>query len=254
MDQHDSSSHKQIAKTEKSDLNIPLAIVFSGMLIAAAIIYTDKSAAPSLSPQAQAPSAAAEEKVLIPETALALKADDHIIGNPNAEVIIIEYSDIQCPFCQRFHDTMNLVMESYGGPNGIAWVYRHFPLDAIHPYARKGGEALECAQELGGIAAFVTLGNVLFAPTTESIAPEALPALAAAAGLDQEKFSLCLESGKYASRIERDYQEGASIGVRGTPFSIVWNKNTKQQQVVNGAQAYSTVAAALESVGAKQTK
>jgi protein-disulfide isomerase len=253
MDHHEPSAHKSTASSEKTDLNIPLAIVFSGMLIAAAIIYTDKTAAPRVAQQGQAP-AAEEETVTIPESVLAIKADDHVFGNPDADVIIIEYSDVQCPFCQRFHDTMNMVMESYGGEDGIAWVYRHFPLDSIHPYARKGGEALECANEQGGIEKFVAMENSIFAPETASVAPEDLPALAAAAGLDKAAFTACLTSGKYEARVDRDYQEGASIGVRGTPYSIAWNKKTKTQQVVNGAQAYTSVSSVLESLGAQKTQ
>ena len=89
MDHHEPSAHKSTASSEKTDLNIPLAIVFSGMLIAAAIIYTDKTAAPRVAQQGQAP-AAEEETVTIPESVLAIKADDHVFGNPDADVIIIE--------------------------------------------------------------------------------------------------------------------------------------------------------------------
>lgn len=75
---------------------------------------------------------------------------DHISGNPQAELMLVEYSDPECPFCKRFHETMMQVMKEYGTQGKVAWIYRHFPLDAIHSKARKEAEAIECAGELGG--------------------------------------------------------------------------------------------------------
>ena len=77
---------------------------------------------------------------------------DHVRGNRSASVKLIEYSDFQCPFCQRFHQTGLQVMEEYG--SDVAWVYRHFPLDQLHPLARSTAEASECVYELGGDEAF----------------------------------------------------------------------------------------------------
>ncbi len=75
---------------------------------------------------------------------------DHIAGNAQADIIIVEYSDTECPFCKKFHETMIQVMDEYGKSGKVAWVYRHFPLDALHKKARKEAEATECAAELGG--------------------------------------------------------------------------------------------------------
>jgi protein-disulfide isomerase len=75
---------------------------------------------------------------------------DHIAGNPQADLMIVEYSDPECPFCKRFHETMMQAMDEYGKQGKVAWVYRHFPLDSIHSKARHEAEAVECAGELGG--------------------------------------------------------------------------------------------------------
>lgn len=75
---------------------------------------------------------------------------DHIRGSLNSKVIIVEYSDTECPFCKRFHDTMKQVMDVYGKDGRVAWVYRHYPLDGLHSRARKEALALECAFEQGG--------------------------------------------------------------------------------------------------------
>lgn len=82
----------------------------------------------------------------------ALAADDRYLGNINADVVIIEYSDIDCPFCKRFHPTMERIAQEYGSK--IAWVYRHFPLDSLHPEARTKAEATECVAQLAGNEVF----------------------------------------------------------------------------------------------------
>lgn len=236
-------------KTSQNDLSIPLAIVFSGMIVAGAIIFTDKSGANPGTQVAQGNEAGAVvQNFSFPESVLAVKSDDLVAGNKNADVVIIEYSDAECPFCQRFHGTMNTVMSTYG--NSVAWVYRHFPLDSIHPNARKAGEALECANEMGGSSAFKTLADAVFSANAPMLTPENLIALATSSGLDRGAFSACLSSGKYANKVERDLQEGASIGVEGTPFSIAWNKKTGKQEVINGAQPVMVVSAMLDRLGA----
>jgi protein-disulfide isomerase len=90
---------------------------------------------------------------------------DHIFGNRNADLLIVEYSDPECPFCKRFDATMNQVMDQYQASNKVAWVYRHFPLDSIHPKSRHESEALECANEIGGNAKFWEYVKVLFKVT-----------------------------------------------------------------------------------------
>ena len=82
----------------------------------------------------------------------AITADDRYLGNINADVVIIEYSDIDCPFCKRFHPTMERIAQEYGSK--IAWVYRHFPLDSLHPEARTKAEATECVAQLAGNEVF----------------------------------------------------------------------------------------------------
>ncbi|MDQ5961639.1 MAG: hypothetical protein QG669_31 [Patescibacteria group bacterium] len=91
---------------------------------------------------------AESEEIEVP----ALAADDRYLGNINADVVIIEYSDIDCPFCKRFHPTMERIAQEYGSK--IAWVYRHFPLDSLHPEARTKAEATECVAQLAGNEVF----------------------------------------------------------------------------------------------------
>lgn len=83
-------------------------------------------------------------------------AKDHIQGDAKAPVKIVEYSDLDCPYCKQFHVTMNLVMEEYGKQGKVAWVFRHFPLEQLHPDAPRKAQASECVAELGGQQAFWT--------------------------------------------------------------------------------------------------
>jgi protein-disulfide isomerase len=241
------------AAKHKDNLSIPLAIVFSGILIAGAILFTEKSAVP-LAPSEQIPARqqVGADSESAPIEILTLRDDDHILGNPKADVIIIEYSDAQCPFCQRFHETMIKVMNDYGKTGSVAWVYRHFPLDQIHPYARKAGEAMECAAEIGGNEGFWKFESALFSADTASVAPDALPALAKAAGIDAAKFSTCITSDKYAARVQKDFEDGVQIGVHGTPYSIIWNRKTNKQMPINGALPFDNVKTILSVVSASQ--
>jgi len=108
---------------------------------------------------------------------------DHILGDKNAPVKIVEFSDTECPFCKRFHTTMQQVVKDNNGQ--VAWVYRHFPLDQLHSKARKEAEATECAAELGGNEKFWAYLNRLMevTPANNGLDPAELLTIASYAGL-----------------------------------------------------------------------
>lgn len=241
------------APKQKDNLSIPLAIVFSGILIAGAILFTEKpTTTVAVADQVPAKTQAGADTQEADPALLAIKSDDHVLGNPNADVVIVEYSDAQCPFCQRFHETMLKVMDVYGKNGQLAYVYRHFPLEQIHPYAQKAAEGLECAAEIGGNDAFWKLVDKYFEPDTVSVAADQIPKLAAAIGLDQDKMATCIASGKYEARVRRDFTEGVTIGVKGTPYTVIWNKKTGKQMAINGAYPYDNVKTVVGIVAASQ--
>lgn len=161
-------------------------------------------AAPSAAPDAAPTSVTVE-----------IRKDDHIRGNSKAKLTIVEYSDFQCPFCQRFAPTLQKALDEY--KDKVRLVYRHFPLDSIHPYARPAAEASECASEQGK---FWEYHDALFARQDE-LSSDFWVKLAGDLKLDVNKFKSCFDAGKYKQRVETDSQDAIAKGGRGTPYTII---------------------------------
>lgn len=232
---------------KRDDLAIPVAIVIAGAFIALAIFFSGNTDPARAGVQNVAPQNNETSDIL---AELALRTDDHVYGNPNADVLIIEYSDTECPFCKQFHKTMESFMSEQGNAGNVAWVYRHFPLDQIHPRARKEAEALECATELGGNETFWRYASKLFdvTPANNGLDPSVLPVIAAEVGLDISAFNACLSSGKFADRVDSDFVSGVTAGVKGTPHSFVWNRRTGEYRPMNGALPIQNIKSVLKSV------
>ncbi|RJQ34096.1 disulfide bond formation protein DsbA [Candidatus Parcubacteria bacterium] len=228
---------------KQNNLAIPLAIVIAGALIAAAVYFGNAGAggASALQPQG------AEQLTGDLEQMKPISADDHIRGNLNAPVKIVEYSDPECPFCKRFHDTMKQVMNEYGKDGKVAWVYRNFPLDQLHPKARSEATAIECAGELGGNDKFWAYADRLYevTPSNNGLDPMELHNIAQYVGLDMTKFNTCLTSDTFAQHIEDDVQNAVATGGNGTPWSIVVAPSGKKYPL-SGAQPYESVKQLIE--------
>lgn len=177
-----------------------------------------------------------------------LRDNDHIKGDKNARILMVEYSDLECPFCKRFHPTAQQAVDAYKGQ--LAWVYRHFPLTQIHPKAQKYAEASECATELGGPDGFWKMADAIFA---QEVTPEIadLPAMAAKLGMDQNQFKTCLDSGKYKSYVDTDAQSGSKAGITGTPGTILLDTKTGTKLVVPGAVPFEQLKSSIDSLLAK---
>jgi len=222
-------------------LSVPIAIVIAGILIAGSLYYSNIKTPAKVTNTLPTTNTNVEMKPV--------SSEDHILGNPNADIIIVEYSDTECPFCKVFHATMRRVMTEYGKDGKVAWVYRHFPIDSLHSKARKEAEALECANELGGPTKFWEYINMLFEKTNSnnSLDPAELPKIAKDVGLDVKAFNACLSSGKYASLVEADYQDAIKAGGRGTPNSILVSKDGTKTPV-QGAQPYESLKAIIDAL------
>ena len=123
---------------------IPLSIIVAGALVAGGIYFG------GVSPSGKT---VTKDQVAVtqPEIKIAsITADDHILGNPEAKIKLIEFSDTECPYCKQFHVSLHKIIDTYGKDGTVAWVYRHFPIDRLHKKARKEAEASECAADQGG--------------------------------------------------------------------------------------------------------
>lgn len=231
-------------------LAIPIAIVIGFGLIAAAIYFSglqvgDENAKTGNSNESLMDSDSSKS-LINPVT-----EEDNIIGDPNAKIILVEYSDYDCPFCRIFHDTMTRIMDEYADTGEVAWVYRQFPIQSLHPNAPQLSEASECVAELGGNDAFWDFTNALYdsreisydqngrVTGVESTDMTRLSEFVGAAGVNQGEFDDCLESAATRDKVAEDFNNGAAIGVTGTPHTVVLFDG--KQGVINGAQPYEGV-------------
>lgn len=221
-------------------LAVPIAIVLGFGLIAIAIYF---SGAGGTAVPAEQATGETEGQMEAPDLTKIdpVTEDDHIRGNPNAPIVFVEYSDYDCPFCKNFHATMNRIMDEHGSTGQVAWVYRHFPLEQLHPSAPKIAQASECVADLGGNTAFWTFSDLVFEErgTNEPTDMSRLDEFAVTAGVDEAAFNACLESGQKKDAVNEDAADAVEIGGRGTPHTIILVGG--EQGVINGAQPYATV-------------
>ncbi len=250
-------------------LAVPISIVIAGALIAVALFYSNSRSVATLEPQ----------QPTVDQEIRTVQEDDHILGSPDAKVVIVEYSDTECPFCKQFHATLQRIISEYGPSGDVAWVYRHFPLEQLHPKAVKEAEALECAAELGGSEKFWMYTNRVYeitkannsldigaynVPAEAPIGPDGQPyyaqkpaksptdggqltEVAVEIGLDGKAFEDCLASGRHSERVMRDLEEVAAAGGQGTPHSIVIAPDGAQIPI-EGAQPYANVKTLIDSL------
>jgi protein-disulfide isomerase len=169
-------------------------------------------------------------------------ADDHIRGNQDATLALIEYSDYECPYCARFHPTAQQALDEYG--DDLMWVYRHFPLDSIHPDARPRAEAAECAYDLGGDEAFWAYTDAIFGAQGAID----LNSIASQVGLDASAFQSCVDNGETSQAVNDDYQSGLAAGVRGTPGNFLLNIETGEKVSIPGAVPFENLKASIDQM------
>lgn len=210
----------------KSPVAVPVAIMVSGLLIAGAVYLT--LAKPGTHSRTGDPSLVRPVSV-----------NDHILGNPAANVIIVEYADFDCEYCKGFNDTLDQIIATEGAHGEVALVFRHFPLTEIHPNALALAKASECAAEVGGNDAFWKFVSALYAK--QPVAPLDIGTIARSIGLSGDTFSTCYASESASSpliaHIMDDRQNALAVGATGTPYSLIL-VHGKAPVVVDGAYGY----------------
>lgn len=217
---------------------IPFAIVIAGLAIAGAVYFGDGG---KNNLALTNTSGAKQETSFDP-----INKTDHILGNPNAKILIVEYSDTECPWCKTFHPTMQRIMSEYG-PNGdVAWVYRHLIVIPGHTKAFKEAEATECVAKIGGNEKFWEYLSKLFetTPANNGLDLALLPKMAKDVGIDEDAFNKCLESGEMKSIVDAQMAKAPRAG---TPHSYVVVKG-KVIGVIEGAQPYDMIKSNIDAV------
>jgi protein-disulfide isomerase len=221
-----------------SNYVLPVTIVVAGLLIAGAVFFVGKTSVPTPGGNNNGSVTA---RVYDP-------AIDHILGNPNAAVKVVEYYDLECPHCKTFQATMHQVMEHYGASGQVAWVSRAFPLASIHSKAPQEAAAAECAAEQGGDVAYFKFVDKVFevTPSSNGLDLAQLPAIAESVGLNKATFTTCLNSNKFAKKVADSYAEAMALGAQGTPYTLIMVGN--EAVTLNGNQPYDSMIAAIDAV------
>lgn len=186
--------------------------------------------------------------------------DDAVLGDPDAPVTIIEFSDYQCPFCRKFWtETLPQLKSQYVDTGKVKIVYRDLPLVSLHPMAQPSAEAAECVREKGGDEAYFEYHDKMFEEqnvldggdaktgpvrSTVTYTNNDLKNWASELGYD---ISSCLDSGKYRSEVAKDAADAQSAGLQGTPGFVIMKSGEKEGTALRGAYPFSSFQQVIEA-------
>ena len=224
------------------ELSIPISIVIAGAFVGAGLYFSGGATTGAGSQVVTAPKEIDNTNKIQPVT-----ADDHIRGSLEAPIKIVEFSDFDCPFCTRFHDVMNNISEKYSGDE-VAWVYRQFPLEQLHPEAPVVALASECVAELGGNTAFWSFADSYMDARgggNSSKHSDLILKIATDVGLNKKDFSDCVSSGRLKDEVQADADDAVETGGRGTPWSILIGPSGKTYPI-NGSLPQQAVEQMIE--------
>lgn len=210
---------------KKKEFSTPLAIVIAGVFVGLGVFfglsYKDTP-----------------KEEVVKEYEVSIKESDYIFGNKDADIVIVEYSDMECPFCKQFHVSMEQLVKEY--PNDVAWVYRHLPLESIHPKARSLANASECVGSLGGDEAFYSFISSVFSGT-----PDKVQEYAKNTGINIDAYNTCVSQNTFDTKITASIDEAREYGIQGTPFSFIL-KDGEVIGTIPGAMPYESLKKMIE--------
>lgn len=224
--------------------------MIAAVLVSGTLVFTRGAGAP------KSPGTAAANQQLGDQPGGVTKVstdDDPVLGDANAPLTIIEFSDYECPFCKRsFGDVLPELKKNYIDTGKLKFVYRDYPL-SFHANAHKEAEAAECARVQGGDAIYFRFHDQIFTQTTSNgtgLALSKLPVIARSFGLDVSKFQQCLDSGTFKSEVDKDIADGTAAGVSGTPSWFI-GRSSKDGMIngtlVVGAQPFAAFKALIDA-------
>ena len=230
----------EVKQSEPDKFMIPGAIIVAGLLIAGAVLYSGGllRGNGSVWKQQAAVGESAPKNVNIED-------DDAALGSPSAPVVLVEFSDFQCPFCRKlWRDSLPQSTEKYIKTGKVRFVYRDFPLSSIHPGAEPAAMATECAEDQ---EKFWEMHDKIFGEQdkmgqgTVEFGVSDLKRWAGEIGLNAAAFDTCLDGGKYKAEVAKDSSDGAALGVSGTPHIFVNGK-----LLIRGALPYTQIEQIVE--------
>lgn len=173
--------------------------------------------------------------------------DDVIIGDPNAAITMIEFTDYQCPFCARYYtETFNEIKKQFIDTGKIRYIVRDYPL-SFHPMAAKASEATQCCAEQNK-EKFLEIRTKIFEKQTE-LSVDSLKQIAKDIGLNTEKFNKCMDTEKYKDEVKKDMEDGSKVGVSGTPTFLI-GKTTSEKEFkgfkISGAYPFEQFKSLIE--------
>ena len=231
-----------MSEINKFELSPSVSILIAGVLIAGAVIFTNtRQSAPAAAVVAGAQAPTAATNVRVPS------AQDHIVGSPTAPLVLIEYCDFQCPYCNVVHPTLKRIVEESNGQ--IAWVYRHLPLESIHPSAKPAAIASECVAEQLGNDGFWKFADIIFADQSK-MNTAYFEQVALQLGAQKTAYKSCIASASTAKKVDADSAEAQQNGGQGTPYTVLYDK--KGQVGVSGALPYEAFVTVIKSFQERQ--
>jgi protein-disulfide isomerase len=244
---------EQSTQTEKSAwkasafvTSVPLAILVAAAMVSGSILYIGSGSLPSaqIGDTVVNNDQATPTPVVVKNPNDLFSKADAVIGSDKAKVTIVEFSDFQCPFCRVFfNDTYSQIKKEYIDTGKVRLVFRHYPLP-FHDAARPSALAAACAQEQGK---FWQMHDKMFTEQakkgtgTVAFGVSELKAWAGQIGLNTGQFNSCLDSAKYASRVDTDTADGSKFGVSGTPSFFI------NGELLVGAQPFAQFKTAIDA-------
>ena len=228
---------------------ISLSILISGGVIKIKGITPTTATSPSLAaqvptqPTQQAAAPQPPEDTTPKQVSL---DDDPVLGNKNAPITLIEFSDYECPFCKRhFDSTFPDLKKDYIDTGKVKLVYRDFPLSFHDPMATKEAVAANCAREQGGDSTYFKFHDEMFKRTTSNgngLSDDKVKTIASDLGLDTASFNSCYDAQKSKDEVAKDITDGSAAGASGTPTFFIGKSTTTgtiNGTKLVGAQPYS---------------
>lgn len=183
-----------------------------------------------------------------PEAVRPVSPEDHIIGNPSAPIVIVEYADSDSEFSKKLQLSLEQLMTEYATSNNVAWVYRHFPVLTLHGDAAMNALAAECAASISTPTTFFRFIDAMqsYAPGATAFNPKQYNVILKQLSLPEDTFTTCMAAKTYEKKIHDDYDNALASGATGSPYIILLVQGTKPRRI-QGAPPYKTLKGIIEA-------